>query len=66
MMIKDTETMRKLFFWGFLATTVVSFVFGILAAIKQIEDEKPWVKACDDIKAKGELQNMHATTLEEC
>ena len=66
MVCNDTESKRKLYFYGYSASSIVMFGFGLYMAFGKIQEEAPWKKACDDIQKRGELSNMHATTIDEC
>ena len=66
LLVKDTETNRKVFFYIYLFGTIVLYLFGVFNAYDHLERVEPWKQACDDLKRKGELQNFHTNTIEEC
>ena len=66
MIMDDSESKRKLFFWAFIVATSVTYVFTIFLAFEKLEEVKPWNQACDDINKRGELKNIHATNIDEC
>ena len=66
MLLDDSEFKRKLFFYCFVLSGLFQYVFGVYNAFTLTDAKQPWIQACDDINRKGELANIHATSLEEC
>ena len=66
MLINDTSARRMAFFYIYLLGSFCSYCLSIQLSYENIQVEKPWKLACEDMKKRGDLENIGAENIAEC
>ena len=71
MVMDDTESKRKIFFYAYTISAIILYIMGIYTAYnkfeEQTEDPNAFVKECENIQKAGKLESFfNAKTIKEC
>ena len=66
LVLDDTEFKRKLFYYSYSACQCVIYSYTLYRALNGLEQEKPWVDACNQLSRSGDMDKLEVKSISQC